>query len=165
MDKPKPEIPPEVIQEFLNRPQEPFEKGGFLTGRPFIATEFKGERMRAMANRVYRRPLDETFHLFILRRFFDTLTQAWVEAEEKKEMPHVVIQWSRETQSLISASDKDSDGGIRGVKLTGNMRALLALAYDFYTLEHCGAAVPQKLLHRLRDGNQFQGARYEIAVA
>lgn len=159
------QVPPEVITEFLNRPQEPFEKGGFLTGRPFVSTIFKGERMRAMANRIYRGPIDETFHMFVLRRFFDTLTQKWVEGEEQKKKPHTVIQWSRETQSLLTASDNGSGGKLRGVKLTGNMRSLLALAYDFYTLEHCGTPVPSKVLDRLRDENQFQGARYEIAVA
>ena len=159
-----PRIPHEVLNEFFTRPQEPFEKGGFLTGRPFISTIFQGKRMRAMANRVYQRPIDETFHLFILRRFFDTLTQKWVEAEEKKEKPHTLIQWSREMQSNIDANQVAKDE-VRGVKLTGNMRSLLAIAYDFYTLDHCGATVPSKVLDRLRDEEQFQGARYEIAVA
>lgn len=163
--KPGPTIPPEVLAEFMSRPQEPFEKGGFLTGRPFISTVFKGERMRAMANRVYRRPMDETFHLFILRRFFDTMTQKWVEAEEKKEKPHPIILWSREMQSVIDSSNDGIKDRVRGVKLTGNMRSLLAIAYDFYTLEHCGAAVPTKVLDRLRNVEQFQGAKYEIAVA
>lgn len=163
--KPGPEIPPEVITEFLNTPQEPFEKGGFLTGRPFISTLFKGKRMRAMANRIYQRPPDETFHLFILRRFFDTLTQTWVMDEEKKEKPHPIIQWSREMQSVIDTSSEAKNDKVRGVKLTGNMRSLLAMAYDFYTLEHCGATVPSKVLDRLRNTEQFQGAKYEIAVA
>lgn len=158
-------VPQEVIDYFRNLPREPFERGGFLTGRPFISTEFQGMRMRAMANRVYKRPLEETFHLFILREFFNTLTQEWVEKEEKKQLPHTIIQWSRETQNLISASDKSSNGEVRGIKLTGKMRSLLAIAYDFYTLEHCNALMPPKLLNRLRDENQFQGARYEIAVA
>ncbi len=45
------------------------------------------------------------------------------------------------------------------------MRALLSLDYDFYSLQHCGAEVLSKLLNRLRNEQQFQGARYEIAVA
>lgn len=64
LNQPQSEIPPEVLKELVSRPTEPFEKDGFLTGRPFISTVFQGKRMRAMANRVYQRPIDETFHLF-----------------------------------------------------------------------------------------------------
>jgi len=159
-----PEVIKKMTEQLANQPREPFEKGGFLTGRPFITETFKGERMRAVKNVIYRRPMDETFHLFLLRRLSETLTQVWVEAEEKKEKPHTLILWFRETQEMIS-SNSPSRGSIRGVKLTGNMRALLALAYDFYTLQHCGAEVLPKLLNRLRNERLFQGARYEIAVA
>lgn len=165
----RPHIPSEVlekaVQELASQPREPFEKGGFLTGRPFIAHPFKGERMRAVANVIYRRPMDETFHMFLFRRFSDVLTQAWVVKEEQKENPHTLIKWFREAQGVISAADGLPGDRVRSVKLTGNMRALLAIAYDFYTLQHCGAPVPPKLLNRLRDEVQFQGARYEIAVA
>lgn len=163
-EKELPKIMEELTKEVMNTPREPFEKGGFLTGRPFISETFKGERMRAVKNVIYRRPLDETFHLFLLRRLSDILTQKWVEAEEQKEDPHTLIKWFRETQKTIS-SNPTEQGTVRGVKLSGNMRALLALAYDFYTLQHCGAPVLPKLLNRLRNEQQFQGARYEIAVA
>ena len=160
-------VPPEILEYFKNNPPilEPFEKGGFLTGRPFITEIFQGMRIRAVANVIYQRAIDETFHQFLLRRFSELLTQKWMEAEEKKRQPHTLILWFRETQGNINASDEKGDGLLRGVKMTGNMRALLALAYDFYSLQHCIAPVPQKLLNRLRDENEFQGARYEIAVA
>lgn len=155
-----------MLENLKNMPREPFEKGGFLTGRPFIDTVFKDKRARAVGNIVYTRPLDETFHLFLLRRFSETLTQQWVEAEEAKETPHTLIQWYREMQRLITETEPtEKSGKLRSVELTGNMRSLLVLSYDFYSLQHCGATVLPKLLERLRDENQFQGARYEIAVA
>ncbi len=162
-----PVVPQEVLDYFKNYipTPEPFEKGGFLTGRPFITEVFQGTRMRAVANRIWRRPMEETFHLFLLRRLSEILTQKWVETEEKKNEPHSLILWFREAQGHITASDEKSNISPRSIKMTGNMRALLALAYDFYTLEHCSAPVSQKLLNRLRDEQQFQGARYEIAVA
>ena len=165
--KQSPKVPQEVIDYFKNHMPipEPFEKGGFLTGRPFITEIFQGTRMRAVANVIYRRPIDETFHLFLLRRFSEILTQKWVEGEEKKSNPHTLIRWFREMQSHINISDDKKDGSLHSVKMTGDMRSLLALAYDFYTLQHCSAPVSQKLLNRLRDEQQFQGARYEIAVA
>ena len=165
--KKPPPVPQEVIDYFMNNPPipEPFEKGGFLTGRPFITEVFQGTRMRAVANVIYRRPMDETFHLFLFRRFSEILTQKWVEEQEKLENPHQLIKWFRETQAILTASDKASDGSLRMVKMTGNVRALISLAYDFYSLQHCGAPVLPKLLNRLRDDFHFQGARYEIAVA
>jgi len=160
-------IPQEVLEHFANLPHEPFERGGFLTGRPFITTIFKDRRMRAVRNKVESRPLTETFHIYLFRRFFNTLSQEWVESEEKKAKPHPLILWSRETQAAISAAEgpPGTPNELREVKFTGGMRSLLAIAYDFYSVDHCGAEVPQKLLNRLRDENQFQGARYEIAVA
>lgn len=166
LNKLKPEIPPEVIKHFMDLPNEPFEKGGFLTGRPFITELFNGKRMRAVANVIYQRPLTETFHIFLFRRLSEILSREWVEAQEQREYPHPIIQWYKEAQAMIAASENLLDvDTIRGVKLTGNMRSLLALAYDFYSLQHCGAPVLPKLLNRLRNEQQFQGARYEIAVA
>lgn len=160
-------VPQEVLDYFRNNPPipEPFEKGGFLTGRPFITETFQGTRIRAVGNVVYRRSMDETFHLFILRRLAEELTQKWVESEEKKSNPHILTKWFDETQTNLSPNNGESVSSIRSVPMSGNMRALLALAYDFYTLQHCAARVPQNLLNRLRDENQFQGARYEIAIA
>ena len=44
------------------------------------------------------------------------------------------------------------------------MVALLALGYDFYCLQSRNK-LPEFLVARLRDGKQFQSARYEVAVA
>jgi hypothetical protein len=41
---------------------------------------------------------------------------------------------------------------------------LLALAYDIYCIYHC-AELPEELIARLKNKDQFQGAKYEIAVA
>ena len=48
----------------------------------------------------------------------------------------------------------------------GNLefQALTALSYDVYTLRNAGA-LPQRLVVRLRSHAEFQGAKYEIAVA
>ncbi len=69
-----PEITNQLLEKFRDRPREPFEKGGFLTGRPFISETFQERRVRAVKNIVYLRPLDETFHTFILARFSEILT-------------------------------------------------------------------------------------------
>lgn len=165
-DIPATTIPKEVMEHFQNMPREPFEKGGFLTGRPFIGTVFQGNRMRAVGSTVYKRPLDETFHLFLLRTLSEWLTKDWFEKEKEKGKPHPIVQWYLETDDSIkddSMREKVSEK-VSSTEQTGNIRSLLALAYDFYSLKHCGAKVLPKLLNRLRNEQEFQGARYEIAI-
>lgn len=143
---------------------EPFEKGGFLTGRPFITETANNRRFRAVGRRVYQRPIEETFHQFILVRLSECLSPEWIEEEKNKESPHIIVQWYAETEHIIE-TEIVREGPLNSIQMTGNIRALLALAYDFYTLEHCLAPVLPKLLNRLKNTIQFQGARYEIATA
>lgn len=170
IDKERPSpIPDEVIQGLLAKenPPEPFEKGGFLVGRHFIDEIFQNTRCRAVGSVVYRRPLEETFHTFLFRRLSDILSREWFESEQRKPQAdqHPLVQWFDETQKIIeSTSSLKSEKKICSVEFTGNMRTLLSIAYDFYSLQHCSANVLPKLLNRLKDKNQFQGARYEIAV-
>src|SRR5665213_1506174 len=103
-DRPSP-IPDEVIQGLLAKakPPEPFEKGGFLVGRHFIDEIFQDTRVRAVGNTVYRRSLDETFHIFLFRRLSDILSREWFESEQKKSQAeqHYLVQWFNETQKII----------------------------------------------------------------
>lgn len=47
---------------------------------------------------------------------------------------------------------------------TGMTIELIALAHDLYTLQKVDR-LPDKLIDRLRNYNEFQGARYEVAIA
>ena len=155
-----------ILKELASRPVEPFEKGGFLTGRGFVDHEAFGKRFRAVGNELNGRPLDETFHLFLLRRFVDIVGGQWLEDQKvlPSEEQHPLSLWFEETRIAIEGNPQKTPSGITGLSMTGNMRALLAIAYDFYSLHHCQARVLPKLLNRLKDKRQFQGARYEIAV-
>lgn len=160
-------IPKEVIDHFRNLPREPFEKDGFLTGRPFIDTVFKGKRVRAVGSTIFSRPLNETFHVFILNYFAHLLTPEWFKNEKAKpeEERHLIFQWFQELESTLQQEQsKGQQNRILGIKQSGNIRSLLATAYDFYSLKHCKGDVLPKLLNRLKDKEQFQGAKYEIAV-
>lgn len=162
-------IPQKVIDELVSRvePPEPFEKGGFLVGRHFIDEIFQGTRVRAVGNTIYRRTLDETFHIFLFRRLSEILGQEWFESEQKKprKNQHPIVLWFDETNKIIESTHNPRLGKkVISVEFTGNMKALLSIAYDFYSLQHCSANVLPKLLNRLKNINQFQGARYEIAV-
>jgi len=166
----KPVVPKEVLEyakEFINLPQEPFERGGFLTGRPFIDTVGMGHRFRAVGNRVHKRPLNETFHEFILDIFNEALGYKWLREEmtKEKENQHLLAQWSAEIIGKIK--EQSTEIPLRkpiAIKQSGNIRSLLALAYDYYSLFHCSARTLPSLLNRLKNKDNFQGAKYEMAV-
>lgn len=52
-------------------------------------------------------------------------------------------------------------GKVHTAPMTGAVAAYLHLAYDLYALDH-NAELQEKLINRLRDINNFAGARYEV---
>jgi hypothetical protein len=154
---------------FPNANREPLIDHGILTGRPFIAIEAEGQRFRVVGNRVYTRPLNETFHEFIINHLRDTLRMKfaadWGSKQETlpTEKQHPIYRWHTETIDAVKTRGDRS--GISSVVMTGNIKALRALAFDIYTLEH--HSIPFRTEHwlRLQHVDQFQGVRYEIAVA
>jgi len=147
-------------------PPEPFAEGGLLTGRPFIDTEHQGYRFRAVGGRLYYGPPDESFHEFVLRLLREQLTHEWIREELANDAAdqHIIVRWFLEKDELFQTRAEDHGRGVRSVIMTGGVKALLALGYDVYSLLHTGKILP-KLINRLKDRDQFQGARYEMGVA
>src|SRR3989344_5525359 len=143
----------EVAEKLKNLPLEPFEKGGFLTGRPFIDHVFKEQRFRAVGNRVYKRPLNETFHEFLLDTLAESLGRKWLHDEFQKPLgdSHTLAIWYKEVVEQMQ--DKESvaeNPKVFSIKNTGNIRTLLSIAYDFYSLAYCGGNILPGLLKRLK---------------
>jgi hypothetical protein len=143
-----------------------------LIGRPFVETEAEGQRLRAIGNRVYIRPINETFHQFIINHLRDTFklkfAKDWGERQEhlSPEKQHPIYRWHKETIDAAGArGERPCVPGISSVVMTGNIKALRALAFDLYTLEHHCVSFRKEHWRRLQDIDQFQGVRYEIAVA
>lgn len=157
-----------ITERMINLPKEPFGKDGFLTGRPFISDTGDGFCFRAVGNRVYKRDIYETFHEFILNIFAEDIGEKWLKTEFLKSETdqHLIAQWFNELNEKMKKSQNPElpKGHILALKHTGNIRALLSLAYDYYSLFHCKAKVLPHLLNRLRDKDNFQGARYEMSV-
>lgn len=163
--------PPEVLKaarEFLDLPKEPFEKGGFLTGRPFIDTVNQDCRFRAVGSRVYKRYFHETFHEFVLDIFAEALGYKWLAQQRTKPQKdrHTIVQWYEELGYKIDKlkDPKLSENHLFPIKQSGNIRSLLAVAYDYYSLFHCNAKTLPRFLKRLKNKEHFQGAKYEMAV-
>src|SRR3990167_1508086 len=127
------DIPPEFEELIKNPPPpEPFERGGFLVGRRFIDTTFQGKRVRAVGGSVYLRPIDETFQMFLLNRLAETLGSVWRDSERAKPVDeqHPLFRWFEEFEEEVKNNSRKDTDKIKSVELTGNIRALLAIAYD-----------------------------------
>jgi len=139
-----------------------------IQGRPIIQTEFDGQRVRAVWNRLYFRPISETFHEFILNVLKWTLGKTWYMYEVRKpaEERHQIVKWFFSYADFIkkmSTHEHKVEGGWETIP-SGDVQALLTLAYDIYSLQHANF-LPRFLVERIRDSLAFQGARYEIIVS
>jgi hypothetical protein len=141
------------------------------TPPPTIQTEWKEKNLRMVAiwNKLYPRPLTETFHEFLIEvPLKGTFKEDWHKEEMQKQENerHVVEQWllAFYEQSRKNRPAEHQIGKVFGVPATGSTTELIALAHDFYMLQKVNR-LPEKLVERLRNYNEFQGARYEVAIA
>lgn len=138
---------------------------GRLVGRPVVANVFKGARVVAIGSRITSIPPGATFHEFLQALFVDdVLGRAWVSAElQKGANAHPIVRWLAELRALRDAEPAPV-GGVHTTDMTGSALAFLTLAYDVYSTLHC-AQLPARIRSRLRHPLEFQGVKYEIAVA
>jgi hypothetical protein len=136
-----------------------------------IQTEWKAKNKRAVAlwNSVHLRPLQETFHEFLIEiPLKGTLGEEWYKREMAKPERdrHVVVQWLHafREEGRKHKPEEHKPGEVYGAPATGSTTELLALAHDLYMLLKVNR-LPERLIERLRNYQEFQGARYEIAVA
>lgn len=138
-----------------------------LVSRPQIQTEFRGSKFRAVGRKLYVRPLNESFHDFQVHHLLWQLGEGWFNEEMAKPLAerHIILQWRAErNQQFRRYQDPQRPDVLVRAPSTGGMRAIQVLADDVYQLAHV-SDLPATLLARLRDLEQFQGARYEILTA
>ena len=130
--------------------------------------EWSGYRWRAIWSKLYHRPLEETFHEFILNLLRWVLGESWrqIQAAAAPDQQHIVYQWFQSYSAWKKAnrSDANRDGNRWAAPSSGHVLALHQLAWDMYCLQIINR-LPDFMHEKLRDKAQFQGVRYEIAVA
>lgn len=136
--------------------------------RPDPSVLHRGQRVRAIGSTAHFRPAPETFHEFLLNVLKWTLGKTWYFSELAKpaNQQHQIVEWCVEysdwTKNAPGKIQVDAERWI--ATASGGVKALQTLAYDVYTLRHCHAFT-RRLRKRLSNRNEFQSARYEIAVA
>jgi len=168
LDKPSPsmsEMPPEVkLQiEKMQAIQEQIRKQQGL-GRPIISEEFQGYRFVASGSRVHYSKKWKTFHDFLLNYIKTALGGDWGAAELKRTgaEQHPIIQWFVKASNYMRSQRKEGVE-VQSALMTGSVSALLNLSYNLFLLEH-NLQLQEKIIARLKNKQQFQGALYETYV-
>jgi hypothetical protein len=134
-------------------------------GNPIISAKASGIRFVAVKNRLMYSEKWGTFHDFLFDYIVMALGVDWFNAEMIKplELTHPILQWYHAVcDHMMRLPGKE--GIVTSSPMTGAISAYLHLAYDLYALDH-NAKLQEKLIVRLRDQNNFDGARYEVFVA
>jgi hypothetical protein len=132
--------------------------------------QWQGGKVWAIGSRVYPgRPPRETFHEFILQVLRQTLGEPWRAAQAglpEAERHFILKCFEQLSVFLKEYADPEELAGEGQVSAEPNgwVRYLISLAWDVATLIHAGEP-PDELIDRLRDRDNYQGARYEIAIA
>lgn len=126
-----------------------------------------GKKFRAVANKIYSTPLNETFHQFIEHHAIELIGDDWwIEQDEKrKEEQSCLFQWADEFYKAgVQSKKKDPLQKIIAIPNTGPRLCWMLFCYDLLCLEH-RFSLPKELIERLKDRIFFQSARYELSIA
>ena len=135
-------------------------------GKPIIsAVTSSGHRLVAVKNRLLHSTGWKTFPDFLGDYIKMALDPNWGNAELAKppEERHPILNWYQKVcahqRTFITEPGKISDA-----PMIGAVAAYMHLAYDLYALDH-NAELQKKLVARLHNRDNFEGARYEVFVA
>lgn len=138
-------------------------------GKPIISTEFQGQRIVAVGNRIYYSPNWKTFHDFLREYIFMLLGRDWIEKQRTKPPinRHQIVRWFDQAMGDARKMAVEKDGFFSG-PMTGAQRAFLNLAYNLYLIAHHSdpgkaEAILQSFVHRLKSArtDDFIGKLFE----
>lgn len=155
----------------LPNPQPAFNAAAFIRqqqqgkGRPIVAFKDAERQLVAVGNTLHWSTKWKTFPDFLIDYIKGKLGQEWVTAEAAKapEQQHPLMQWALRLFEYQKETIKNP-GQVTSAAMTGVVAAYLGTAYALYLLEH-NVELQERLLKRLKDIGQFQGAYYELLVA
>jgi hypothetical protein len=133
-------------------------------GKPIISVSQGGIRYVTVGSRLFKSKNWLTFPDFLMHYMSDTLGGEWGNAEIAKPEKdrHPLIKWY---QSMCLHQEKHikQKGTLTSIPPNGAMLGYLGLAYDLYLTEH-NIELAAKLITRLKNKDQFEGALYEAYV-
>ncbi len=135
-------------------------------GRAIISVEHEGYRFVAVGSRLYYSNTWKTFTDFLGDYLKTTIGGEWGNTELKKpfEERHPIIQWYHHICQL-QQKHVQKPGEIYSAPITGAVSAYYRLAYNLYLIAHNVHDIETRLIERLKNPDNFQGAFYETQVA
>ena len=133
---------------------------------PSVTTKHPdGDTLVSAGSTIYRMLPGETWYGFIYNLLRSKLGPQWMDDDWLKPEAErsLITQWF----GLVQRNEVDANGQFTRwtkAKDTGSTLALRSLAYDVFCMEQ-GGGTPEDLLARLRNRDQFEGARYEAWAA
>ena len=154
-------------RQFLERHQaaEHIRQGQQGLGRPIIALKSHGHQLVAVRNTLHWSPTWKTFPDFLADYIKRVIGADWGNAEIAKpfEQRHTLMQWY-DTFCRYQQATIPKPGEITEAPINGVVACYLGLAYSLYLLDH-NVELQDRLVRRLKDPANFQGAYYELMVA
>jgi hypothetical protein len=134
-------------------------------GRGIVSAEFQGARYVAVDRQIHGSTKWKTFKDFLFDYPRILLGGDWGRAELAKPESdrHQIFQWFTHVCNCQKEQTPGPDG-IYQMKADGITFSYIAFAYDLYVLRH-NQKLQERMIHRLKHSEQFQGARYELTVA
>ncbi|MDD1537898.1 MULTISPECIES: SEC-C domain-containing protein [unclassified Bradyrhizobium] len=134
-------------------------------GRPIISFRAANQQIVSVGNDVHWSSKWKTFPDFLLDYIKIKLGPEWAAGELAKSSAeqHPLMQWAHLCYEHQKKTIKNA-GEVASAPVTGAVAAYLGTAYALYLLQH-NVELQERLLCRLKDIGQFQGAYYELIVA
>lgn len=134
-------------------------------GRPIVAGKVAGHQVVAVGEEVHWSSKWKTFADFLADYMKKKLGADWANAELAKSPTerHPLMQWAFTLGEYQKETIK-KPGEVVSAPLNGVVACYLGTAYALYLLQH-NVELQDRLLNRLKDIGQFQGAYYELFVA
>lgn len=162
------DIPEEVkrkIQE-INTKRHAYEVAHGKS-KPIISTEFKDYRIVFVGNELHyaKKETVKYFTDFLTNYIRLKIGTEWGNQEIAKDLEerHQVLKWY-DSMCHFQAKQKPQEDGTYKTTANGSMLSWYRLAYDLYLIKH-NSILQEKILNRLKNRQQFQGARFELCAA
>ncbi|OPZ84915.1 MAG: hypothetical protein BWY74_04060 [Firmicutes bacterium ADurb.Bin419] len=134
--------------------------------RSIIHSDFKGRKFVAVGNQVYYSDKWKTFPDFLIHYAAGVLGGDWGNTELTKPLVerHPIMQWYDGMCQYQQTHSTKHENGLYSCLPNGDYEAFINLAYDLYILRHHDS-LQEVVVRKLKNKEQFQGARYELFAA
>jgi len=132
---------------------------------PPIAQLIGGHRVVAAYNELLTIRADATYHDFLGEYVLRILGEDWwrLEAQKSADDRHVLVNWHISTQKWMLDNSR-GEGVVREAPMPPATGHLMRVAFNMHQIRHLGLLLGS-LIKRIKNPQQFQGARYELAIS